>query len=88
MPRPVAQPATEESLEFINLEDYATFFEDLEAGFATDDLELGATTLFDEPAAAAALVVHDVGEFEASFVPTVARVDDDGDGRLGRILPG
>ncbi len=78
LPIPVPADVKEDAVEFISLEDYPEFFEDLEV-------------LFDAPVAAAApgdwlgdcslsmpLEVHRVGAYDASFVPRLedfARLD-------------
>ncbi len=72
LPLPVALPSTEdESLEFISLQDYGGFFSDLRKGFP-----LAPTKSERNPSRSAKgsidrkLVVHKVGDFIASFVPT------------------
>ncbi len=80
LPVPVSDgPPADDALHFINLEGYADFFEDLAAAFP----DLGAKPAsrgFDlVRAAPQTLVVHDVGLFEASFVPSradFARLDE------------
>ena len=67
LPIPVALGLAEDAVDFINLEHYASFFADLERlypkprGRGASRARLGAN-----------LVVHDVGIYEASFVPTIA----------------
>lgn len=71
LPLPVALPAREDSIEFINLEAYPSFFEDLERGFPVP----AAPCSFGPPQD---LAVHRVGSFVASFVPSpgdFARLD-------------
>jgi hypothetical protein len=64
LPLPVPVGAAEDAVRFINLEGYPDFFADLEEGFPmVRSLSLDA---------ADGLVVHNVGSFEASFVPTLA----------------
>jgi len=65
LPLPVALPALEGAISFINLEDYPSFFEDLERGFPAP----GAARSFGPPQA---LAVQRVGSFVASFVPSPA----------------
>ena len=74
LPVPIAQGAGEDALEFISLEDYPDFFDDLEALFPS--VEVGSDDLMtlSEPAQTT-LAVHRVGSFEASFVPTLAEFD-------------
>ncbi len=78
LPIPVVPGSAEDAVRFINLESYKRFFADLDHLFSQHtDLELMAL-LSDEPAAGAVLEVHEVGAFEASFVPTIsdfARLD-------------
>lgn len=76
LPLPVALPAREGSVRFKNLKEYPDFFKALAEGFpamASRSLSKGVPA-----SVSATLAVHDVGEFVASFVPTVAdfgRVD-------------
>ena len=79
LPMPVVPGSAEDAVRFINLESYKMFFADLDQLFPQrTDLEL-TDEFFDEPVAAqAVLEVHEVGAFEASFVPTIsdfARLD-------------
>lgn len=72
LPLPVESALGEDALEFINLKEYDDFFSDLNLGFPQPmALTLGRSSK-SVVAPAAELVVHDVGSFEASFVPTVA----------------
>ncbi|HKA06864.1 MAG TPA: hypothetical protein VKD71_06370 [Gemmataceae bacterium] len=75
LPLPVPPNPPEDAVRFINLERYPTFFDDLCHGFPvmvtgslsadTGPLSLGAPKLR----------VHDVGSFEASFVPRLEDFD-------------
>jgi hypothetical protein len=70
LPLPVPPSPSEDAVRFINLEGYPQFFEDMRAGFPEP-----RTRSLAVPVAGPALqrlVVHDVGAFEASFVPRVA----------------
>ncbi len=72
LPLPVKKGAGENAVRFISLEKYPNFFGDLDAGFPKPQAEFLAPM----PAAAAmpakhVLEVVQVGDFEASFVPTV-----------------
>lgn len=73
LPLPVATPAEENSVEFISLEKYENFFDDLNKGFP----EITPRSLSRSQDAAGAvnsakkLEVHHVGDFVASFVPTI-----------------
>ena len=78
LPLPVDQTKGEGALEFINLEEYPSFFSDLDQGFnhgvppALDSAGLRSKA---EPK----LKVYEVGSFEASFVPGVkdfSRLDE------------
>jgi hypothetical protein len=74
LPLPVKKGADEKAVRFIDLENYPGFFTDLDSGFPKpmpDNLETGAA-LAPMPASASILEVVQVGDFEASFVPTVA----------------
>jgi len=75
LPLPVARDAAEKPLEFVNLEKYPDFFDDLAKGFP---VPRSKSLSFGDPAAGAIEVVK-VGSFDASFVPTAkdfARVDE------------
>lgn len=80
LPLPVALPSREDSVRFRSLKEYPTFFEDLARGFPSMPRE-DSFSRGERSAAVAAqpdLVVHDVGDFIASFVPSQAdfgRVD-------------
>jgi hypothetical protein len=66
LPTPPASP--EDAVRFIDLSDYAEFFDDMRAGF----LEPQFQALRLKPATIAlSLKVQDVGSFEASFVPAL-----------------
>ena len=73
----------EDAVRFIDLKEYPYFFEDLKAGFPEPALRgriAGVKGIEAVPAAAPApLQVVEVGDFEASFVPTVkdfSRLDE------------
>jgi hypothetical protein len=65
---PVTPKPREDAVRFINLEAYPMFFEDMQRGFPSRGLRGGASLDLSE----SALKVHDVGMYEASFVPTMA----------------
>lgn len=76
LPIPVQQPAGEEALKFISLENYETFFADLADGFPYESR--GGVGCSMDPTAAVdsmALEVFKVGNYIASFVPTIADFD-------------
>jgi hypothetical protein len=70
LPLPVSSHA-EDALRFIALDGYPDFFEEVERGFpVTRSLDLGVAA-----GCPRLLAVHQVGAFEASFVPTLADLD-------------
>ena len=73
LPIPIAQEAGEDAITFVDLSSSPAFFRALEYAFrpATDEDSFGAPQ--PRPASAPNLAVHQVGAFEASFVP---RADD------------
>jgi len=81
LPLPVPPRPREDAVRFINLEGYRDFFADLKRGFP-EPVSRGYGPIaggLQSQAAPAPLVVHDVGDFEASFVPTLddfERLDD------------
>lgn len=70
LPLPVPPQSPEDAVRFINLESYPTFFRDLDALF--ERVMLGGNPRNAPAPAGPRLVVHNVGKFEASFVPTIA----------------
>jgi hypothetical protein len=75
LPLPVPPNPPEDAVRFINLERYPTFFDDLRHGFPVLVASFrSADTLFHSEAAPK-LQVHDVGRFEASFVPRTKDFD-------------
>ena len=74
LPLPVAKPAQEDSLRFISLKKYDSFFDDLDDAFPTirPPARFRVDSARDAPSAIASnLAVHEVGDFVASFVPTM-----------------
>jgi hypothetical protein len=73
LPLPVKSGTGEKDVKFIDLKDYPNFFGDLQSGFLRNDSAGEGTKGMALPAAAAPrkLEVVNVGDFEASFVPTV-----------------
>jgi hypothetical protein len=72
LPLPVPVGSPEDALRFVSLEGYDDLFDDLRSAFPlTQMLGLPAPAPVLR-AAPQTLVVHDVGDFEASFVPTLA----------------
>lgn len=73
LPIPVRPGSGENALRFINLKDYPDFFTDLDRGFPSNVPASGSIMLSkDKGTRSAPLPVVDVGNFEASFVPTPA----------------
>jgi hypothetical protein len=74
LPLPVPARSPEDAVEFVDLSGYPTFFDDLAAAFppllmAAQSFGFGPPGVAPAPAP---LKVHDVGDFEASFVPSLA----------------
>ncbi|WP_146599950.1 hypothetical protein [Novipirellula aureliae] len=75
LPLPVKQPANAETLNFINLKEYEAFFDDLSDGFPFHSPpSIGCSAPFD-PTSRHELEVVEVGNYIASFVPTIADFD-------------
>ncbi len=72
LPLPVPRRSGEDAARFIDLHEYPTFFNDLEKGFPAPRALGRAKSAVPPPGPAPKLAVVEVGEFEASFVPTVA----------------
>jgi len=77
LPLPVAKGSTEKAVHFINLKEYPNFFDDLAAGFPVPKTKSVPTdAVAPMPASMSdTIVVHHVGDFEASFVPSVKDFD-------------
>jgi hypothetical protein len=72
LPLPVPAGTPEQGVRFISLEKYPQFFQDMRAGFPEYlPRSRGAILSVDAVAARKPLPVHDVGDFEASYVPTM-----------------
>ena len=73
LPLPVPPGSGERAVDFINLKDYPDFFDDLHRGFPVPPPAEAPGDRSVAPASAALpkLQVIQVGDFEASFVPTV-----------------
>jgi hypothetical protein len=80
LPIPVIPRSAEDAVHFVSLKAYPRFFRDMETAFPDESLaRFAPQSRGAYPVAAAGLVVHDVGDFDASFVPTAAdfsRLDD------------
>lgn len=74
LPLPVTPGAGEAAVHFVDLSGYRTFFADVESGFPLFMLPAakGGPAWRSPAPARPRLVVHEVGDFEASFVPTPA----------------
>jgi hypothetical protein len=79
LPIPVLAGAGESAVEFVSFQSYPQFFRDCEKAFPLEGVKsFGPQPLRSQPLTRSMLVVHDVGDFEASFVPTAqdfARLD-------------
>jgi hypothetical protein len=80
LPLPVKTPASEKDVEFVDLKGYPNFFSELDRGFLRPPPP-SASKWFatSETASARKLEVVQVGDFEASFVPTAkdfSRIDE------------
>ena len=76
LPLPVPPSAPEDAVRFIDLSGYAEFFDDMAKGFILP--QAARLSRGDFLPHAKSLVVHEVGSFEASFVPQLsdfARLD-------------
>lgn len=69
LPVPVPRGSAEDALSFVDLSGYAGFFDDLEKAFPPALLMASRSKGFGAPQSAPTLVVHEVGDFDASFVP-------------------
>lgn len=69
LPLPVKTSASEDSVRFIDLSGYETFFRDLAFGFPMVASSLGCAA--SSGLADKSIEVHEVGNFIASFVPSV-----------------
>jgi hypothetical protein len=79
LPLPIRQPAREDSLRFIDLQNYTDLFADLARGFPYSRPSFSIGCSGHPPAPTAALNVFEVGNYIASFVPTFtdfARLDN------------
>jgi hypothetical protein len=75
LPIPIALPAVENAVRFIDLKGYADFFVDLKKGFPAPKLPSFLLMMLPKSrssAAAAPIRVESVGDFVASFVPKIA----------------
>lgn len=77
LPIPVPPGSPEDAVEFVSLEGYDDFFDDLAKAFPVQMLAASRGPALAPSAVpqAKTLEVHDVGDFEASFVPSQADFD-------------
>ncbi len=82
LPIPTPEKSPEDAVEFINLEEYPKFFDDMHKGFPVPPPPANVARGRVDPVLAKPapqLKVVEVGNFEASFVPTIkdfARLDE------------
>lgn len=75
LPIPVPPNSAEDSVQFINLQSYPVFFDDVQSGFPVQKM-ITASGGFRLPSLSLPkLKVHRVGNFEASFVPSLPEFD-------------
>jgi hypothetical protein len=75
LPIPTPPKASEDAVKFISLKTYKTFFDDLHAGFPEPKPQSRGGTFGSGPLKSAKLKVEEVGDYIASFVPSVADFD-------------
>lgn len=76
LPIPVPPGSAEDAVRFIDLSGYPTFFDDLKTAFpGVGFLAMKGPAARFGPPVEQKLVVHEVGDFEASFVPSRADFD-------------
>ncbi len=78
LPVPVQEGSGEDAVEFVSLEGYPGFFDDMDALFGEDDGDDYYRSR-GMPTKSAPLKVHSVGSFDASYVPGI--------GQFGRLDP-
>ncbi len=71
LPLPVPPKSAEDAVKFINLKEYPGLFHDMKEGFPEPPTR-GVPAAEDHGPVPKSLAVVEVGDFEASFVPTVA----------------
>ena len=75
LPLPVPQPCAEDEIEFYNMKDYPTFFTDMKKAFPTQITAYMSRSAGSKSLSERTLVVHEVGDYEASFVPGMSDFD-------------
>lgn len=71
LPVPIKQPAREDSLRFIDLKEYDKLFADLERGFPYTRPASTMGCMESKSSSGYGLAVHKVGNYIASFVPSI-----------------
>src|SRR5437763_1376880 len=74
LPLPVPPNPPEDAVRFINFEGYQNFFGDMQRGFP-QPISAAPAGVFTLYASAPKLQIHEVGSFQASFVPRVKDFD-------------
>lgn len=72
LPLPVVPGSGEEAIRFIDLSGYEDFFYDMELACRRNEIEEESLCLESPDETPELLKVHEVGDFEASYVPTMA----------------
>ncbi len=81
LPLPVVQGSGEDALNFIDMSDYPDFFDDIDSVCRPEYQHIEEYTNLDdmlecgEGEEISKLIVHDVGDYEASYVPTIDDFD-------------
>ena len=75
LPLPIAADSPEDALRFIDLSGYPDFFDDLALACTNEYQQLSEDFECGNAAAASLLQVHQVGDYEASYVPSMADFD-------------
>ena len=71
LPLPVALPAAEDALKFVSLKGHDSFFKDFNRGFPLTLPKSRSRGATPSDSIDSKLIVHKVGDFIASFVPTI-----------------
>lgn len=74
LPLPTPAMSPEDAVRFIDLSEYPEFFKDMNKGFVIFDLDSGSKGM-PRGMSKSMLAVQDVGNFEASFVPSLQDFD-------------
>jgi hypothetical protein len=71
LPLPVPENTPEDGVQFVSLQNYPSFFDDMSMAFEPPRPRSFSQDMRMSSVAKGTLVVHEVGDFEASFVPTL-----------------